>query len=452
MTNTSGTRELALKILLMVEEGANSHTALSQVLQKYQYLPKQDRSFITRLCEGTLEYQIQLDHILNQYSSVPVSKMKPVIRLLLRMGVYQLIYLDSVPDSAVVNEAVKLTQARGFYNLKAFVNGVLRSVAREKDNLPFPSREENLTAYLSIRYSMPEILVERFLAAYGEDVTEKMLSAFLEEPPTTVRVRCPGRDLKMVKAVKESLESQGVRVEEAPYLPYAFKISNYDHLMALDAFVKGQIQVQDVSSMLVAEVAAPKKGDLVIDLCAAPGGKSIHLGDMMDGFGFVDARDISQKKVSLIEENIRRAGIINVQARVQDATVFDPASECKADIVIADLPCSGYGVLAKKPDIKARVSQSAQEEIVRLQRQILSVGAEYVKSRGCLVYSTCTIAKEENEENMLWFLNNFPFRLESIDEYLPEELRQESTSLGYLQLLPGVHGTDGFFIAKFRRK
>ncbi len=193
-------------------------------------------------------------------------------------------------------------------------------------------------------------------------------------------------------------------------------------------------------------------GERVLDVCAAPGGKSLHIGDKMEGFGTVDARDISPYKVGLIEENIRRTGSINVQARVQDATIFDVDSECLADIVLADVPCSGYGVIGKKPEIKYRSTLQKQEELVILQRNILDKAAEYVKPRGTLIFSTCTVAKEENEEKMMWFMNNHPFKLESIDPYLPDELKSESTALGYLQLLPGVHGTDGFFIAKFRRK
>ena len=187
--------------------------------------------------------------------------------------------------------------------------------------------------------------------------------------------------------------------------------------------------------MLVAEIADPQKGDYVIDMCAAPGGKSLHVADKMGDYGTVDARDISQYKVDMIEENIHRTDCINVQAHVMDATVFDVDSELKADVVLADVPCSGYGVIGKKPEIKYRVTAQKQEEIVILQRTILD-----------------NIAKEENEENMLWFMNNHPFKLESIDPYLPEELHSETTALGYLQLLPGVHKTDGFFIAKFRRK
>lgn len=450
MTNGVNTRELILEILLQInEEGEHSHIAIRNALSKYQFLPKQDRAFITRVCEGTLEYRIYIDYIIDSFSKIKVDKMKPPIREILRSAVYQLRFMDRVPDSAVCNEAVKLTQRKGFYNLKPFVNGVLRTVIRQAEQLEYPPRERNLVRYLSVRYSMPETLVLRWLNDYGEQTTEKMLADFLEEKPLTIRCRTY---LNSVEDTCASLRNQGVTVESAPYLPYARRISNFNHILALDAFIQGRIQVQDVSSMLVAEIADPQKGDYVIDLCAAPGGKSLHIGDKMEGFGTVDARDISPYKVGLIEENIRRTGSINVQARVQDATVFDVDSECLADIVLADVPCSGYGVIGKKPEIKYRSTLQKQEELVILQRNILDKAAEYVKPRGTLIFSTCTVAKEENEENMMWFMNNHPFKLESIDPYLPDELKSESTALGYLQLLPGVHGTDGFFIAKFRRK
>ena len=291
--------------------------------------------------------------------------------------------------------------------------------------------------------------MEKWNAAYGVKTTEKILEDFLTERPITVRCRTHKASRKEIVT---SLKAQGVTVEQAPYLSYALKISDYNHILTLDAFLQGKILVQDISSMLVAEAASPRKGDYIIDMCAAPGGKSIHIADKMGDYGTVDARDVSQYKVDLIEENISRTDSINIQARVMDATVFDVDSELKADIVLADVPCSGYGVIGKKPEIKYRVTPQKQEEIVILQRTILDRAAEYVKPGGVLVFSTCTIAREENEENMMWFMNNYPFKLESLDPYLPEELHSETTALGYLQLLPGVHKTDGFFIAKFRRK
>ena len=448
MINGVNDRELVLDILLDIENGAHSDIAIRETLSKHQFLPKQERAFITRVAEGTLEYRLQLDYIIDFYSNISVEKMKLPIRAILRSAVYQIFYMDSVPDSAAVNEAVHLAQKKGFFNLKSFVNGVLRSIVREKDKITWPLRDINPVRHLSVRYSVPEDLVREWIDTYGETVTETMLKAFLTERPVTVRCRTYPWDPVLTR---KSLEEQGVKVEKGPYLPYAFRISGYDHLRTLDAFVKGKIQVQDVSSMLAAEAAAPQKGDYVIDVCAAPGGKSLHVADKMEGTGMVDARDISEYKTGLIEENISRLNSPNVQTRVQDATVFDADSECRADIVMADVPCSGYGVIGHKPEIKYRMNAARQEELVILQRSILNTAAEYVKSRGVLIYSTCTISRAENEENMMWFLNSHPFRLESLDPYIPEELHCESTGLGYLQMLPGVHDSDGFFLARFRR-
>lgn len=448
MNSGVNTRELIVGILLEVnEEGQPSHQVIRNVLTKYQFLPKQDRAFITRVCEGTLEYQITIDYILNCFSKVKTDKMKPAIREILRSGVYQLKYMDSVPDSAVCNEAVKLAQKRGFYNLKPFVNGVLRTVAREMEEIDYP-QESNLVLYLSVKYSMPVNLVERWLNEYGRDTTETMLKDFLKERPTTVRVSQHRTDRD---AVLESIRSQGIQAEPAPYLDYAYYLSGYNHILTVQAFLEGKIFVQDISSMLVAEVAAPKKGDRIIDLCAAPGGKSLHLADKMGGYGMVDARDLTEYKVELIQENIVRSDAINIEAHCKDATVLDEDSVNSADIVLADVPCSGYGVIGRKPDIKYRTSDSKQEDLVLLQRKILDRASQYVKAGGTLVYSTCTIAREENQGNVAWFLENYPFEPESLDPYLPGELCCESTKQGYLQLLPGVHKTDGFFIARFKR-
>lgn len=454
MINGVNTRELILEILMEVnEEGSPSHVVLKNVLSKYQFLPKKDRAFITRICEGTLEYRIQIDYIIDWFSKVKVEKMKPVIREILRSGVYQLAYMDSVPDRAVCSEAVKLAQKKGFYNLKPFVNGVLRTIARDLDKVIYPSKEEDPIACLSVEYSMPEFLVKRWVEEYGELTAEKMLVDFLQEKPVTIRCRdyLTSKQISREDTVK-SLKEQNVRIMPAPYLDYAYYISGFDHIYTLDAFREGRIQVQDVSSMLVAEAADPKKGDLVIDVCASPGGKSFHVADKMEGYGMVDARDVTPYKADLILENMQRLKTINVKASVKDATVLDAESECSADIVLADVPCSGYGVIGKKPDIKYHMTPQKQKELVILQRTILDRAAQYVKSGGTLIYSTCTIAKEENQENVLWFQENYPFQLESLDPYLPGELRGETTKQGYLQLLPGIHKTDGFFLAKFRRR
>lgn len=449
MNHQVNTRELILGILLEVnKEGQYSHLVIRSTLEKYQYLEKQERAFITRVCEGTLEYKICLDYILNQFSTVPAEKMKPVIRELLRSSVYQILYMDSVPDSAVCNEAVKLARKKGFYNLTGFVNGVLRKIAREYGSIRFPGKDQP-EEYLSVIYSMPKWLVQRFLEQYGFEKTEKMLESFLKEKPTTIRIR---EYLVDKKAVLESLERQQVTVEKAPYIENAYYLKNYDYLPALEAFRMGTVQVQDVSSMLVGDIADPKEGDYVIDLCAAPGGKTLCIADKLKGTGRVDARDISRSKTDLIRENAIRQSFLNVVVSEKDASQLDSDSLEKADILIADVPCSGLGVMGRKTDIKYKMNPAKIQELAGLQRQILEQASTYVKPGGTLIYSTCTITNEENLDNVKWFTEHFPYELESLDPYLCKELQSETTAKGYLQLLPGVHQCDGFFIARMKRK
>lgn len=449
MNHQVNTRELILGILLEVnKEGQYSHLVIRSTLEKYQYMEKQERAFITRVCEGTLEYKIRLDYILNQFSTVPAEKMKPVIRELLRSSVYQILYMDSVPDSAVCNEAVKLARKKGFYNLTGFVNGVLRKIAREYGSIRFPGKDQP-EEYFSVIYSMPKWLVQRFLEQYGFEKTEKMLESFLKEKPTTIRIR---EYLVDKRAVLESLERQKVTVEKAPYIENAYYLKNYDYLPALEAFRMGTVQVQDVSSMLVGDIADPKEGDYVIDLCAAPGGKTLCIADKLKGTGRVDARDISRSKTDLIRENAIRQSFLNVVVSEKDASQLDSDSLEKADILIADVPCSGLGVMGRKTDIKYKMNPAKIQELAGLQRQILEQASTYVKPGGTLIYSTCTITNEENLDNVKWFTEHFPYELESLDPYLCKELQSETTAKGYLQLLPGVHQCDGFFIARMKRK
>lgn len=444
------TRELALNILLEINrDGEHSHIAVGNTLAKYQFLPKSDRAFITRLCEGTVEYRMQLDYIIDWVSSVKVRKMKPVIREILRLSVYQLKYMDNVPDRAVVNEAVKLAQRKGFHNLKNFVNGVLRNVARRMDEITYPDRKRDPSGYLSIRYSIPEALVKRWCEEFGESICEQIISSFLNQRPATVRLCRTGHDPEQTL---QELKDQGVEVKKAPYAVDAYEISRYDYLGGLKAFREGKIQVQDVSSMLVAQVAAPVPGMQVLDVCAAPGGKSLHVADLMNGQGMVEARDLTEYKVNLIRDNIERLGLVNIWARVRDASLIYEEDMERADLVLADVPCSGYGVIGKKPDIKYRSNQEQQMSLLELQREILKAAASYVKKGGVLVYSTCTIGKAENLDQVLWFTGHFPFQLESLNPYLSPELRTETTAQGYLQLLPGIHACDGFFLARLRKK
>ena len=431
MIKEMNVRELALEVLLEIEKGEKSHLILRSVLEKYQYLTKRERAFLTRVTEGTVERRLELDYIINQYSKVKVKKMKPVIRNLLRLAVYQMKYMDNVPDSAACNEAVKLAVKRGFGNLRGFVNGVLRNIARNLDHIEYPEKEQTIP-YLSVMYSMPEWIVKMWVSDYGREKTEEILQNFYIERPTTIRIN-ENQISKM--ALIDKLEREGVKVEEHPFLQSALLISNYDYLGALDSFLEGDFQVQDAASIQVAESAGIKEDDYIIDVCAAPGGKALHTAQILNGTGFVEARDLTEYKVSLIRENIWRMGFTNIEAVQQDATIYDEASEAKADVVIADLPCSGLGVLAKKTDLKYKMTPEKEKEVAELQRQILKTVHRYVKPGGTLIYSTCTICKSENEENAKWFVENHP----------QFELRWEK------QIFPGRE-TDGFYIAKFIRR
>lgn len=449
MTSSVNIREIVLGILMEItEEEAYSHVVIREVLEKYQYLEKRDRAFISRVAEGTLEYLLQMDYIIECFSKVPVYNMKPLIRNLLRMSVYQLKYMDSVPDSAVCNEAVKIAQKRGFYNLKGFVNGVLRNTARGLDLVVYPKADREPEKYLSVMYSIPNWMISKWLGQFGFDTVETICKSFHEAKGTTVRCNL---DKASKEEIVAELRAQNITVKQHPYLDYALEISDYNYMKAVSAFKKGWIQVQDISSMLVAEIAAPNWGDCCIDVCAAPGGKSLHLSDKLRSSGYVEARDVSEYKVNLMQENIDRTGAINIRAVLKDATVYDPESFQKADIVLADVPCSGLGVIGKKQDIKYKMTESKQMEIIRLQRKILHVVQNYVKPGGVLIYSTCTIGADENQMNVKWILENYPFRLESIDSYICDELKSKTTKGGYIQMLPGIHRSDGFFIARLKR-
>ncbi|MEE1304619.1 MAG: 16S rRNA (cytosine(967)-C(5))-methyltransferase RsmB [Agathobacter sp.] len=426
MSDSVNTRELVLQMLIEINEKHQySHLVLRDVLSKYQYLSKQERAFITRLTEGTVEHLIELDYIIDAFSKTKVRKMKPLIRNLMRMGVYQIKYMDSIPDSAVCNESVKLAKRHKFGQLSGFVNGVLRNIARNMADMEMPED-------LSIKYSMPQWIVDKWIEDYGQSKTEEILKGFMEERPISIRT-----NLTRIRPqqLKKKLTEEGVTVGDLP-LEYAFVISGFDYLEALDSFAQGLFYVQDVSSMMVAEWAKVSEGDYVIDVCAAPGGKSTHVAEKLGGTGMVEARDLTEYKVSLIEDNISRHELTNMKAVCMDATVFDQESVDKADVLICDLPCSGLGVLAKKTDIRYKMSKEQQEELVQLQRDILSAVHSYVKPGGTLVYSTCTININENEGNVSWILEQYP-------EF---ELVEQK------QLFPGEISNDGFFLAKLKKR
>ena len=444
-------REIILDILLeLSKEGEYSNVLIAAVLDKYDYLDAKKKAFIKRVSEGTIERRIQIDYVLDQYSKTPVRKMKPLIRELLRMSAYQILFMEHIPDAAVCNEAVKLAKKRGFRTLQGYVNGVLRNIARGRETISYPDREKDATAYLSVCYSMPVWLVAHFQKVYGEEVCEKILQAYLERRTVSVRLRealTEEEQEKLLAAWRKAC----VELQRHPYLPYAVELQKAAGIHRLAGYGEGLFAVQDVSSMLVVEAAGIRPGDTVIDVCAAPGGKTFHAADKLGGTGEVIACDVSRYKTDRIEENRKRLGVENVSVRVQDARLRDDSLLKRADVLLADVPCSGLGVIGRKQDIKYRVTAESLKEIQTLQKEILSNVIEYLKPGGIMMYSTCTMNPGENEEMVNWICDTFGLERVGMAGQMPKALAEEANQ-GMIQLLPGVHETDGFFLAKLRRK
>lgn len=443
-------RNLSLDILLEVTAGREYiHIITRQVLDKYDYLDGKKKAFIKRLTAGTIERRIELDYVIDSFSKTKVNKMRPQIRCILEMAVYQIMFMDNVYDTAAVNNAVKLARKRGFSSLSGYVNGVLRSVSAGYADISLPDAKKEPVKYLSVKYSMPEFIVNLLSDQYGFDRCERILSNTVKENGVSVRID-ENLDAGERKSLIENWKKDGAEVEESSLLPYAVRIKGSEGLSRLSGYAEGKFVGQDVSSMFVCHFAGIKPGDTVIDVCAAPGGKSMHALAKLKNKGEVISCDVSEFKVAGIRENFERIPYDNYRLEVADASVNREEFNQKADVLLADVPCSGLGVMSKKQDIKYRIDSEALEQIVMLQRRILSNVQNYVRPGGTLVYSTCTINREENNGNLKWLCDNYGFETRPL-ENVPEELAgciQPDNSL----LLTGEEGNDGFFIAVLKKK
>ncbi|MCR5460654.1 MAG: 16S rRNA (cytosine(967)-C(5))-methyltransferase RsmB [Acetatifactor sp.] len=458
-------REIVLDVLLTLEkDGGMSHRLIGNVLNKYDYLDAKDKRFIKRVAEGTLERRMELDYYLDHFSSLPVRKMKPLIRNLLRMSAYQILFMDAVPDSAVCNEACKLAERRKFQNLKGFVNGVLRKVSREKESLPLPDRKKDFIQFLCVKYSMPEVITKAWISEYGEALTEKILQGLLEIHPVSLRVDESLSGAEATK-IKERIEKGGAKAEVSPYDARILLARDLEGAESLPDFCDGKLTVQDASSVLAVKMAGIRKGDLVVDACASPGGKSILASELTGEEGRVICGDVSSQKTGKILENVARMGRNNIEVRVWDAREPETDLIGKADVLLLDVPCSGLGVIGKKRDVKYHVTEEGLSGLDELQKEILDGATRYVKPGGILLYSTCTIRSRENRDAVRWILENLPFEPVSVEAELPaavmagvleekQAFRGEKTPWEncFAQILPGVLEMDGFFFAKFRRK
>ena len=446
-------REVVLDMLLSLREGKLSHTILKDTLDSYLYLDKSSRGFITRLYEGTIEKRLYLDFIIDGYSKTPVKKMKPIIMLLLEMAVYQLFFMDRVPDSAAINEAVKLAKKRGLTGLSGFVNGVLRNITRNKENIALPDKNKDLIKYLEIKYSTPRNVVEYLIKDYGSEEAEAILEAFEEKRPLVARAT------KNREELIKKLDAEGVRVSTDTIFPESLKILELDSLSYLESFEEGDFVLQDESSQFIGKIVGLPKGARVLDLCAAPGGKSLLFAGMEEVDEIISC-DISESKTELIEDNIRRIGTDKIRAMVNDASLYNPDFVDGFDLVICDLPCSGLGVMGRKRDIKYNVSIDKIKELAKLQKKILENAVRYVKKDGRLIYSTCTMTKAENEENFTFISEfkgfsavDFSDKIRGyVDRYKDCERLVNEAKKGFIRLIPGELGTDGFFVSEYMRE
>ncbi len=431
-------RDTALRVLIACRKRAAwSNGVLKDMIAKDK-LDKREAALATRLCYGTMQNKLLLDFYLGQLVTGSIKRVQPIVRDVLRLGLYQLYFTDKIPDSAAVNEAVEQAKKYGGKKAAGLVNAVLRNAIRQKDALQKP-------VDLATKYSHPQELLDALADYVGKDRLETMLQANNAAPLTVIQVN----PLKAsAEQVKQSLEEEEVAVASHPWLENCFVLANSGNIEQLAAYQQGLFYVQDAASRLAVLCAGVQPGMRVLDCCAAPGGKSMAAAIDMKNTGKVRSADIHRHKTTIIEKNAQRLGLDCIVVREQDATENHPAWLQKMDVVLADVPCSGYGIIRKKPDIRYKKLSDAAR-LPETQLKILCKQSEYVKPGGVLLYSTCTLLYRENEGVVTSFLRAHPdFALEELP--LPTEFSQDHS--GMLTLVPGEHETDGFFICKMRRK
>lgn len=428
-------RKLAVQLLNRTEqEQSYSNLLLDSALSQSQ-LDERDKRLCASLYYGVMERRITLDAVLSHYSKQPLRKLDSTVRNILRLGIYQLLYCDQIPSRAAVNESVKLTRSCRKASASGFVNAVLRGFLRDDCKIPYPKDPK---AAMAVEYAVPQWLLEKLVDAYGMDTTKAFLADALQPAPRFIRqnpAACTCAELE--QALGDAIRPTN--------LTGAYELHAGD-IRKLPEFRKGWFYVQDLSSQICALALGAASGETVLDLCAAPGGKTCTIAAGMEQTGCVHAFDLAEHRVKLIQDNVKRLRLRNVQAAQGDATRFQEAY-AGADCVLCDVPCSGIGVLRHKPEVKEK-SPEALAELPALQLAILENGARYVKAGGILQYSTCTILKEENEGVAEAFLQAHP-EFEPVPVYpaLGGVLEQPMATI-----LPEMFGSDGFFVAKFRKK
>ena len=443
---TLAPRRVALETLLDVSRSdAYASLALDKRLAQAAFGPR-DRAFVTQLVYGTLENRLTLDWRIDQFLEGD-KELDLTVREILRMGAYQLFYLDRVPDMAAVDESVSLARAMGLEPLTGLVNGVLRSMIRGKDSVVFPKPDEDPVKYLSVMFSAPRELVRMLIDAYGEHEALEILRYRPQERDVTIRVnylRCDDARLRALLADSELEFVPGIA-------PGTYRVRHAGDLTRMRAFQNGLFTIQGESSVIAARMVGAKPGQTVLDACAAPGGKTAILSEMMNDTGRVYAWDTHAHRVELIRGTVNRLKLENVRPAVRDAAAPREDMAMTLDAALVDAPCSGTGVMVEKPDVKYRVSEQGVAALCRVQAEILDSVAPMVKVGGTLVYSTCSILPQENVQQVRAFLERHPeYAVFPMGAELPEKLAAHETAEG-LQMLAHRDGTDGFFVCRMRR-
>ena len=439
-------RRVALETLLDVgRSDAYASLALDKRLAQAAF-GRRDRAFTTQLVYGTLENRITLDWRIDQFLEGE-KEIEPAIREILRMGAYQLFYLDRVPDMAAVDESVSLARAMGFEGFTGLVNAVLRNMIRGKDNVVWPKPQEDPAKYLSIMFSAPVELAQMLIDEFGEHDALEILRYRPKNRDITIRVnylRCDDTRLRALLADDEIEFSEGI-------VPGTYKVHAAGDMTRMRAFQNGLFTIQGESSVIAARMVGAKPGQTVLDACAAPGGKTAVLSEMMNDTGRVYAWDTHAHRVELIRGTANRLKLENVRPAVKDAAAPRPDMDMTIDAALIDAPCSGTGVMLEKPDVKYRVTREGVASLCRTQAEILNAVAPMVKVGGTLVYSTCSILPQENGRQVEAFLSRHPeYEVVPMAAELPQALAQHETALG-LQMLAHRDGTDGFYVCRMRR-
>lgn len=437
-------RQVAVDVLYEInEKQAYSNLQINKIAAGQ--MDPRELNLFRELVYGVLENKLYLDHIIRKASNIRFNRIHKKILEVLRISIYQLYFMDRIPDRAAVNEGANLARKIGHKGSVSFVNGLLRAVARDKDKFS-KIEEKDRIKYLSIKYSHPPFMIKRWTDQYGFQEAEEICKANNKRPSLNIRrnrLKISRDDLKRL------LEKRGLVLEEGLYAEDCLIIKNPQEITEIEEFKEGLFTIQDQSSMMVGQIMDPRPGSSLLDLCSAPGGKTSHMGEIMANRGLILARDIHEHKLRLIEDNIRRLGIEIVKTEKADALKKDMELEGKFDYCLLDAPCSGTGIIRRKPEIRWNKNEDDIKSLAKLQAKMLDIAKDYLKIGGVLLYSTCSIEKEENQMVVEEFLERNPdFKLLSLEGYLADNKQIKGLDKGYLQFLPHKHGTDGFFISK----